>query len=105
MASVAGKLFLDDRALEFGADAGIDGPRTLVFRPHHVDVVDRAPGRHHRPRRLRAPPRRRAPPRGRDRQRRHPIEIDVSRRRPRRRKGDRISLLPNRWWLFDEAKG
>jgi hypothetical protein len=35
----------------------------------------------------------------------HRIEVDVRADEPKSKKGDRISILPNRWWLFDEAKG
>ena len=33
--------------------------------------------------------------------RRHRIEVDVPANHPRSQKGDRISVLPTRWWLFD----
>ena len=33
--------------------------------------------------------------------RRHRMEIDVPADHPKTRKGDRISVLPTRWWLFD----
>ena len=36
--------------------------------------------------------------------RRHRIEVDVRADEPRAKKGDRISVLPNRWWLFDAAQ-
>jgi sulfate/thiosulfate transport system ATP-binding protein len=35
---------------------------------------------------------------------RHRIEVDVRADEPKSKKGDRISVLPNRWWLFDEGK-
>jgi hypothetical protein len=35
---------------------------------------------------------------------RHRIEVDVRADEPKSRKGDAISILPNRWWLFDGAK-
>ena len=34
--------------------------------------------------------------------RRHRIEIDVPADDPKSKKGDRVSILPNRWWLFSE---
>jgi len=34
---------------------------------------------------------------------RHRIEVDVAADEPRAKKGDRISVLPNHWWLFDDA--
>ena len=103
--SAAGKLLLDDRALDITVAHGVDGPRTLVFRPHHVDVVDgRAGGidgqviserRHGAVRRLEVE----AGPA------RHRIEVDVPADARGARKGDRVSVLPNHWWLFDDAKG
>ena len=38
-----GRLFLDDRPIEIGA-TGKDGPRTLVFRPHDVELPGARPG-------------------------------------------------------------
>jgi hypothetical protein len=35
---------------------------------------------------------------------RHRIEVDVRADEPKSRKGDAISILPNRWWLFDGAR-
>ena len=99
-----GKLFLDDRALDLPSLSGPAGPRTLVFRPHHVDVLGDKPGgiagrviserRHGAVRRVEveidAGPRR--------------VEVDVPADETRARKGDSISVLPNHWWLF-EANG
>jgi sulfate transport system ATP-binding protein len=102
--SDAGKLFLDDVALDLTAVVGPDGPRTLVFRPHHVDVFGDKPGgiagrvvserRHGAVRRLEVEVGIGA----------HRVEIDVRADEPRARKGDSISVLPNHWWLF-EANG
>jgi sulfate transport system ATP-binding protein len=101
--SDAGKLSLDDRALDLVAIPGPDGPRTLVFRPHHVDVLGSRPGgiagwviserRHGAVRRLDVE----------IGMSRHRIEVDVAADEPRAKKGDRISVLPNHWWLFDDA--
>jgi sulfate transport system ATP-binding protein len=95
-----GRLFLDDRPIEIGA-TGKDGPRTLVFRPHDVELPGSRPGgiagriiaerRHGASRRLDVE----------IGMRRHRIEIDVPANHPRSQKGDRISVLPTRWWLFD----
>jgi sulfate transport system ATP-binding protein len=95
------KLFLDDRALDLIAAVGPDGPRTLVFRPHHVDVLGTKPGgiagwviserRHGAVRRLEVE----------IGMGRHRIEVDVKADEPKSKKGDRISVLPNHWWLFD----
>ena len=73
----------------------------LVFRPHDVEMLNGRPGgiagrvvserRHGAVRRLEVE----------IGMRRHTIEIDVPADTPKSRKGDRISLLPNRWWLFD----
>ena len=103
--SDAGKLSLDDRALDLAAVVGPDGPRTLVFRPHHVDVLGFRPGgiagwviserRHGAVRRLEVE----------IGMSRHRIEVDVRADEPRAKKGDRISVLPNHWWLFDESSG
>jgi sulfate transport system ATP-binding protein len=103
--SDAGKLSLDDRALDLAAVVGPDGPRTLVFRPHHVDVLGSRPGgiagwviserRHGAVRRLEVE----------IGMSRHRIEVDVRADEPRAKKGDRISVLPNHWWLFDESSG
>jgi len=95
-----GRLFLDDRPIEIGA-TGTDGPRTLVFRPHDVELPGARPGgiagriiaerRHGASRRLDVE----------IGMRRHRIEIDVPANHPRSNKGDRIFVLPTRWWLFD----
>jgi sulfate transport system ATP-binding protein len=102
--SDGGKLFLDDRALDLSSLVGPAGPRILVFRPHHVDVLGDKPGgiagrviserRHGAVRRLEVE----------IGMRRHRIEVDVSADEPRARKGDRISVLPNHWWLFEAPK-
>jgi sulfate transport system ATP-binding protein len=99
--SDAGKLFLDDRAIDLVSAAGPDGPRTLVFRPHHVDVLGDKPGgiagwviserRHGAVRRVEVE----------IGLARHRVEVDVPADEPRAKKGDRISVLPNHWWLFD----
>jgi len=98
----SGRLFLDDRPLELAAGSGPDGPRTLVFRPHDIDVLTTRPGgiagrgvaerRHGAVRRLELE----------IGMRRHRIEIDVPADDPKSKKGDRVSILPNRWWLFSE---
>ncbi len=100
----AGNLLLDDRALDLAGAAGMSGPRVLVFRPHHVDVLGTKPGgiagsviserRHGAVRRLEVE----------ISASRHRIEVDVRADEPKSKKGDRISILPNRWWLFDEGK-
>jgi sulfate transport system ATP-binding protein len=100
-----GKLFLDDLALDLTAVVGPDGPRTLVFRPHHIDVLGDKPGgiagwviserRHGAVRRIEVE----------IGARRHRIEVDVRADEPRSKKGDRISVLPNHWWLFDANGG
>ncbi|HET7717115.1 MAG TPA: sulfate/molybdate ABC transporter ATP-binding protein [Bauldia sp.] len=95
-----GRVFLDDRPIDIAA-TGADGPRTLVFRPHDVELPGSRPGgiagrivaerRHGASRRL-------------DIEigmRRHRIEVDVPASHPRAAKGDRIAVLPTRWWLFD----
>jgi sulfate transport system ATP-binding protein len=97
----SGRLFLDDRSLDIGAGADTGGPRMLVFRPHDVEVLTARPGgiagrvvaerRHGAVRRLEVE----------IGMRRHTIEIDVPADTPKSRKGDRISVLPSRWWLFD----
>ena len=99
--SDGGKLLLDDRALDLATIAGPDGPRTLVFRPHHVDVLGEKPGgiagwviserRHGAVRRLEVE----------IGEQRHRIEVDVRADEPRAKKGDRLSVLPNHWWLFE----
>jgi sulfate transport system ATP-binding protein len=100
----AGRLLLDETAIDIEASPGISGRRTLVFRPHHVDVMGTRPGgiagsviserRHGAVRRLEVEV-------GVER---HRIEVDVRANEPKSRKGDAISILPNRWWLFDGAK-
>jgi sulfate transport system ATP-binding protein len=95
-----GTLFLDDRPVEIAA-SGADGPRTLVFRPHDIELLSNRPGgiagrivserRHGAARRLEIE----------IGMRRHRIEIDVPADHPRSQKGDRLSVLPTRWWLFD----
>ncbi len=102
----SGNLLLDDRALDLAGAPDISGPRTLVFRPHHVDVMGTKPGgiagwviserRHGAVRRLEVELGSGA--------NHHRIEVDVRADEPKSKKGDRISVLPNRWWLFDEAK-
>ncbi|MCR4282418.1 MAG: sulfate/molybdate ABC transporter ATP-binding protein [Bauldia sp.] len=99
--SDSGKIFLDDRSLDLTAVVGPDGPRVLVFRPHHVDVLGDKPGgiagwviserRHGAVRRLEVE----------IGMKRYRIEVDVRADEPRSKKGDRISVLPNHWWLFD----
>ena len=78
-----------------------DGPRTLVFRPHDIDLLDGAaaasPARSS-PSAATAPTRRLELEIG---MRRHRIEIDVPADDPSSKKGDRVSILPTRWWLFD----
>ena len=103
--SDGGKLFLDDHALDLASAIGPDGPRVLVFRPHHVDVFGDRPGgiagwviserRHGAVRRLEVE----------IGMARHRIEVDVKADEPRAKKGDRISVLPNHWWLFDVPTG
>jgi sulfate transport system ATP-binding protein len=96
-----GKLSLDGMPLDIAATPGKDGPRTLVFRPHHIDVVESRAGsidgtvvserRHGAARRLELE----AGPAH------HRVEVDVPAGARGARKGDRISVLPNHWWLFD----
>jgi len=98
-----GKLFLDDRALDLPSLSGPAGPRTLVFRPHHVDVLGDKPGgiagrviserRHGAVRRVEVEI---------DAGRR--VEVDVPADETQARKGDSISVLPNHWWLFEAPK-
>jgi sulfate transport system ATP-binding protein len=99
-----GNLLFDDRALDLTGTPDLAGPRTLVFRPHHVDVMGTKPGgiagwviserRHGAVRRLEVE----------IGTARHRIEVDVRADEPKSKKGDRISVLPNRWWLFDERR-
>jgi sulfate transport system ATP-binding protein len=97
-----GNLLLDDRALDLAGQPDASGPKTLVFRPHHVDVLGTKPGgiagsviserRHGAVRRLEV-----------EISASHfRIEVDVRADEPKSKKGDRISILPNRWWLFDD---
>jgi len=100
----SGRLYLDDRPLEIGSGSGPDGPRMLVFRPHDIELLASRPGgiagrviaerRHGAVRRLEME----------IGMRRHRIEIDVPADHPKTRKGDRISVLPSRWWLFDAPR-
>jgi sulfate transport system ATP-binding protein len=100
-----GHLLLDDRALDISGTPDVSGERILVFRPHHIDVMGNKPGgiggyviserRHGAVRRLEVE----------IGTARHRIEVDVRADEPKSKKGDRISILPNRWWLFDGAKG
>ena len=94
-----GRVHFDGVPLDLSA-TGSDGPRTLVFRPHHVDFVDAGrPGvltgvliserRHGAFRRVEI---------GLDRGRH--IEADLAADGPRVARGDRVAILPNRWWLF-----
>ncbi len=83
------------------AVSGGDGPKTLVFRPHHAAIVaaDR-PGvltgtllserRHGAFRRAEI-----ALAGGLH------IEVDLAADHPRVSRGERIAVLPRRWWLFD----
>ena len=100
----------DDRVVFAGmavdlAAAGTEGPRTLVFRPHHVAIVD--PGRPGAlAGRLLA-------------ERRHGafrraeialdggqhIEVDLAADAPRLERGQRMAVLPSRWWLFETTPG
>jgi sulfate transport system ATP-binding protein len=99
-----GHLLLDDRALDIAGTPNISGPKTLVFRPHHIDIMGNKPGgiggfviserRHGAVRRLEVE----------IGIQRHRIEVDVRADEPKSKKGDRISILPNKWWLFDGAK-
>ncbi len=83
------------------AAAGADGPRTLVFRPHHAAIVDPA-----RPgalvgtlcaERRRGAFRRAeiALPGGPH------IEVDLAVGEPRVARGAPLAVLPRRWWLFE----
>ena len=99
-----GNLLLDDRALDLAGQPGASGPKTLVFRPHHVDVLGTKPGgiagsviserRHGAVRRLELE----------ISASHYRIEVDVRADEPKSKKGDRISILPNRWWLFDAVR-
>ena len=82
------------------AAGGSDGPRTLVFRPHHVAMVapDRAGAlagvlfaerRHGAVRRAEI-----ALPGGPH------IEVDLAADQPRVERGQAMAVLPSRWWLF-----
>ena len=96
----SGRLLLEDRAIDIAA-AGPDGNRTLVFRPHDVELAGSRPGSiagrvvgERRP--------------GASRRldvevgmRRTRIEVDVPAAQGRIEKGERIAVLPSRWWLFD----
>ena len=103
--SEGGKLTLDGEKLDLPALAGPAGPRILVFRPHHVDVLGEKPGgiagrviserRHGAVRRIEVEV-------GTGR---HRIEVDVRADEPRAKRGDRVSVLPNHWWLFDAQGG
>jgi sulfate transport system ATP-binding protein len=96
----AGNVLFEGKRLDLPAE-GADGPRTLVFRPHHAEVVSRggidatvvSERRHDAARRLDLEI-------GQNRQR---IEVDVPATGERLRKGDRITVLPERWWLFEEG--
>jgi sulfate/thiosulfate transport system ATP-binding protein len=100
-----GKLYLDGESLDLPALSGPAGPRILVFRPHHVDVLGDKPGgmagrviserRHGAVRRVEVEIGAGA----------HRVEVDVRADEPRARKGDIISLLPNHWWLFEAPVG
>jgi sulfate/thiosulfate transport system ATP-binding protein len=100
-----GKLFLDGESLDLPALSGPAGPRILVFRPHHVDVLGDKPGgiagrviserRHGAVRRVEVEIGAGA----------HRVEVDVRADEPRARKGDIISVLPNHWWLFEAPVG
>ena len=82
------------------AGASGDGPRTLVFRPHHADIVD--PGRPGSLAGMLFAERRRgafrraeiALPDGQH------IEVDLAADQPRVVRGERMAVLPRRWWLF-----
>ena len=97
-----GHLLLDDRALDLAGQPSSSGPKVLVFRPHHVDVMGTKPGgiagsviserRHGAVRRLEVE----------ISASHYRIEVDVRADEPKSKKGDRISILPNRWWLFDD---
>ena len=94
-----GRMLLEDRQVDVPV-TDADGNRTLVFRPHDVEITSRpgsiggrviAERRHGASRRL-------------DIEvgmRRHRTEVDVPANGPRAQKGDKISFLPTKWWLFD----
>ncbi len=82
------------------AASGPDGPRTLVFRPHHADIVDVVrPGtltgtllaerRHGAFRRAEI-----ALASGQH------VEIDLAGDAPRVARGEIMTFIPRRWWLF-----
>jgi sulfate transport system ATP-binding protein len=93
-------MLLEDRAIDIDA-AGADGSRTLVFRPHDVELAGTRPGsiagrviaerRHGASRRLDVEVG----------MRRTRIEVDVPASQARIEKGDRVNVLPTKWWLFD----
>ena len=98
----SGRVFLAGAPLDLAA-TGADGPHVLVFRPHHVAVVDPArPGalsgtllserRHGAFRRVEI-----ALPGGPH------IEVDLAADAARVRRGAPLAVLPSRWWLFAAA--
>ncbi len=102
--TLAGGCVLFDGAPVDLAASGGDGPRTLVFRPHHVAVV--------------SPDRRGAFAGALLSERRHGafrraeialddgqhIEVDLAADQPRVERGERMGVLPQRWWLFEVGR-
>ena len=102
----SGKLFLDDRPLELASPAAAPTGRarwssvrttstSLATRPGGIAGCVVSERRHGAVRRLEVEIGM-APSPHRDRRRR--------RRRRSRKKGDRVSVLPNRWWLFEPSE-
>jgi len=96
-----GKLVLDGATLDISVGGATGGSHNLVFRPHDVKLCNGAGGgiagrvvserRHGASRRL-------------DLEiegRRHRVEIDVPPEIESAHRGDRVSFLPSRWWLFE----
>jgi len=94
-----GTILLDGRPVATAGAGQVDGPRTLAFRPHDVELGEgEGPGipghvvselRH-------GPTRRLAVEAGADR---HRVEIDVPAEEPSRR-GNSVRLVPRSWRLF-----
>ncbi len=102
--SAGGKLLFEGEALDLVVAAGPEGPRTLVFRPHQVEIVGGGTGgisgrvvaerRHGAVRRLEFVAG----------AAHHRIEIDAPVGAVRPVDG-RITVKPTRWWLFNGNSG
>ena len=104
VAVVGGRVSFAGATIDLAASA-VDGPKTLVFRPHHVAIVDPGgPGslagrllaerRHGAFRRAEI-----ALDGGQH------IEVDLAADAPRLERGERVAVLPSRWWLFETTPG